>query len=587
MSILEDKVSLSSIEPKSIITSNNIGEEIIKSSETGLVNSIIDSNLALVPKLIINDYTKGEKVLTEIINGLNKCKEFFISVAFITYSGLLPLLETLEKLNKNGIKGKILTTNYLNFSEPKALKKLLSFSNIQVKMYSKENFHTKGYIFKNKNHYKVIVGSSNLTQTALTKNKEWNLKISSLKEGALTKEIISEFNNLWIDAQDLTLSWLEIYEDIYIKQREYTRKTKVPSIKQYKLIPNRMQVAAIESLNELRKKGKDKALLISSTGTGKTYLSAFELRKYNPKKALFIVHREQIARQALESYKDVFGDTKTMGILSGNSKDINREIIFSTIQTLSKDDILYNFKKDEFDYIVIDEVHKAGANSYQKVVNYFMPKFLLGMTATPERNDDFDIFKMFDNNIAYEIRLQQALEEDLLCPFHYFGISDVTVDGTELNDNSDFRFLVAEERVNHIIDKINFYGYCGDRVKGLIFCSSKKEAKKLSNIFNNRGYKTVALTGEDSQEVREDAIKRLEQDEIDNSLDYIFTVDIFNEGVDIPSINQIVMLRPTQSAIIFVQQLGRGLRKSKFKEYVVIIDFVGSYNNNFLIPIAL
>ena len=350
---------------------------------------------------------------------------------------------------------------------------------------------------------------------------------------------------------------------------------------------NRMQVAAIESLNELRKKGKDKALLISSTGTGKTYLSAFELRKYNPKKALFIVHREQIARQALESYKDVFGDTKTMGILSGNSKDINREIIFSTIQTLSKDDILYNFKKDEFDYIVIDEVHKAGANSYQKVVNYFMPKFLLGMTATPERNDDFDIFKMFDNNIAYEIRLQQALEEDLLCPFHYFGISDVTVDGTELNDNSDFRFLVAEERVNHIIDKINFYGYCGDRVKGLIFCSSKKEAKKLSNIFNNRGYKTVALTGEDSQEVREDAIKRLEQDEIDNSLDYIFTVDIFNEGVDIPSINQIVMLRPTQSAIIFVQQLGRGLRKSKFKEYVVIIDFVGSYNNNFLIPIAL
>ena len=587
MSILEDKVSLSSIEPKSIITSNNIGEEIIKSSETGLVNSIIDSNLALVPKLIINDYTKGEKVLTEIINGLNKCKEFFISVAFITYSGLLPLLETLEKLNKNGIKGKILTTNYLNFSEPKALKKLLSFSIIQVKMYSKENFHTKGYIFKNKNHYKVIVGSSNLTQTALTKNKEWNLKISSLKEGALTKEIISEFNNLWIDAQDLTLSWLEIYEDIYIKQREYTRKTKVPSIKQYKLIPNRMQVAAIESLNELRKKGKDKALLISSTGTGKTYLSAFELRKYNPKKALFIVHREQIARQALESYKDVFGDTKTMGILSGNSKDINREIIFSTIQTLSKDDILYNFKKDEFDYIVIDEVHKAGANSYQKVVNYFMPKFLLGMTATPERNDDFDIFKMFDNNIAYEIRLQQALEEDLLCPFHYFGISDVTVDGTELNDNSDFRFLVAEERVNHIIDKINFYGYCGDRVKGLIFCSSKKEAKKLSNIFNNRGYKTVALTGEDSQEVREDAIKRLEQDEIDNSLDYIFTVDIFNEGVDIPSINQIVMLRPTQSAIIFVQQLGRGLRKSKFKEYVVIIDFVGSYNNNFLIPIAL
>ncbi|MGM9979116.1 MAG: DUF3427 domain-containing protein [Clostridium sp.] len=587
MSILKEKISLNGIEPKSIINSNNIGDEIIKSSETGLINSMIDSNLALIPKLITNDYSKGEKVLTEIITNLNKCEEFFISVAFITGSGLAPLLPTLEKLNKKGVKGKILTTDYLNFSEPKALKKLLSFSNIQVKVYSKENFHTKGYIFKNKNHYKVIVGSSNLTQTALTKNKEWNLKISSLEEGALTEEIISEFNNLWIDAQILTLNWLETYENIYKKQREYASKTKVLRIKQYELKPNKMQVSAIENLNELRKSGKNKALLISSTGTGKTYLSAFELSNYKPEKALFIVHREQIARQALESYKDVFGDTKTMGILSGNSKDFNKEIIFSTIQTLSKDDVLYSFKKEEFDYIVIDEVHKAGANSYQKVVNYFTPKFLLGMTATPERNDNFDIFKMFDNNIAYEIRLQQALEEDLLCPFHYFGISDITIDGIELGDNSDFRFLVAEERVNHIIDKIEFYGYCGDRVKGLIFCSNKKEARELSNIFNSRGYKTVALTGEDSQEVRENAIKRLEQDEIDNSLDYIFTVDIFNEGVDIPSINQIIMLRPTQSAIIFVQQLGRGLRKSKFKEYVVIIDFVGNYNNNFLIPIAL
>ena len=543
--------------------------------------------MALTPKLIINDYSKGDKVLSEIINEFNKCKEFFISVAFITYSGLLPLLQTLEKLNKKGVKGKILTTDYLNFSEPKALKKLLSFPNIEVKVYSKENFHTKGYIFKDEDNYKIIVGSSNLTQSALTQNKEWNLKISSLEEGALTEEIISEFNALWNDAQELTLDWLEIYEDIHKKQIEYTRKTKVPSIKQYKLRPNKMQVAAIENLNKLRENGENKGLLISATGTGKTYLSAFELRNYNPEKALFIVHREQIARQALESYKDVFGDTKTMGILSGNSKDFNKEIIFSTIQTLSKDDVLYSFKKDDFDYIVIDEVHKAGANSYQKVVNYFTPKFLLGMTATPERNDNFDIFKMFDNNIAYEIRLQQALEEDLLCPFHYFGIFDITVDGIELGDNSDFRFLVAEERVNHIIDKIKFYGYCGDRVKGLIFCSNKKEARELSNIFNNRGYKTVALTGEDSQEVRENAIKRLEQDEIYNSLDYIFTVDIFNEGVDIPSINQIIMLRPTKSAIIFVQQLGRGLRKSKFKEYVVIIDFVGNYNNNFLIPIAL
>lgn len=591
MSILKSnnlKDSLSSLNVKSIKENNlTLKEELLKASETGLINSRVDSNLALTPKLIINDYSKGSKVLNEIIYELNKCEEFFISVAFITNSGILPLLETLKTLNKKGIKGKILTTDYLNFSEPKALKKLLEFSNIEVRVYNKENFHTKGYIFKHSNHYKLIVGSSNLTQTALTKNKEWNLKVSSLEEGLLTENVVCEFNTLWNDANDLTLDWINTYENIYRKQLEYTKKTTIPSIAQYKLRPNKMQVAAIESLNKLRESGEHKGLLISATGTGKTYLSAFELRNYNPKKALFVVHREQIARQALESYKNVFGDTKSMGILSGNSKDLNKEIIFSTIQTLSKDKILNSFSNDEFDYIIIDEVHKAGANTYQKIVNYFNPDFLLGMTATPERSDDFDIFKMFNYNIAYEIRLKQALEEDLLCPFHYFAISDITVDGAQLNEKSDFKFLVAHERINYIIDTINFYGYCGDRVKGLVFCSNKNEAITLSNIFNSRGYNTVALTGDNTQEERNTAIEKLEQDEKNNSLDYIFTVDIFNEGVDIPSVNQVVMLRPTESSIVFIQQLGRGLRKNKSKEYVVIIDFVGNYDKNFLIPIAL
>ena len=578
-----------SINFKDIDTNDNsiTKEEILKASETGLVNSLIDSNLALIPKLIVNDYSKGSKVLNEIISELTKCKEFLISVAFITSSGITPLLETLKYLNKKGVKGKILTTDYLNFSEPKALRKLLEFSNIEIKLYSKENFHTKGYIFKYEDHYKLIVGSSNLTQTALTKNKEWNLKISSLEEGSLTENVIDEFDKLWSEADNLTLEWIETYEDIYRKQIEYARKSTVPRLAQYKLKPNKMQIAAINGLNQIRKNGADKALLISATGTGKTYLSAFELRNYNPKKALFIVHREQIAKQALNSFRNVFGDTRSMGILSGNRRDIDKDFIFCTIQTLSKYEVFQSFDEDKFDYIIIDEVHKAGANSYQRIVDYFKPKFLLGMTATPERSDDFDIFKMFNYNIAYEIRLQQALEEDLLCPFHYFGISDINVNGIELEEKSDFRHLISEERVTHIIDKINFYGYSGERVKGLIFCSDKKEAFELSNIFNARGYKTVTLTGDNSQSEREVAIQRLEQDEISNCLDYIFTVDIFNEGVDIPAVNQVVMLRPTKSAIIFVQQLGRGLRKNKFKEYVVIIDFIGNYNSNFLIPIAL
>ncbi|EPY2272100.1 DUF3427 domain-containing protein [Clostridium sporogenes] len=584
MVTITDNIEFKSIEN---VNDNLIKNEILKANETGFINKLIDSNIALTPKLIVNDYSKGSKVLSEIISELNKCEEFFISVAFITNSGILPLLETLKVLNKKGVKGKIITTDYLNFSEPKALKKLLEFPNIEMKLYSKENFHTKGYIFRYKDHYKLIVGSSNLTQTALTKNKEWNLKVSSLEEGSLTGGVISEFNQLWNDADELTIKWIETYEHIYRKQLEFARKSKVPRLDQYKLKPNKMQVEAIQGLERLRENGQDTGLLISATGTGKTYLSAFELRNYNPKRALFIVHREQIAKQALNSFRNVFGDTRSMGILSGTSKDVDKDFIFCTIQTLSKDEVLQSFGKNKFDYIIIDEVHKAGANSYQKIVNYFNPKFLLGMTATPERSDDFDIFKMFNYNIAYEIRLQQALEEELLCPFHYFGVSDVTIDGIELDDKTDFKYLVAEERVKHIIDKINFYGYCGERVKGLIFCSDKKEAKELSDIFNKKGYKTVALTGESSQEEREKAIERLEQDETLNSLDYIFTVDIFNEGVDIPSVNQVVMLRPTKSSIIFVQQLGRGLRKNKFKEYVVIIDFVGNYNSNFLIPIAL
>ncbi|GLC31685.1 hypothetical protein bsdE14_30950 [Clostridium omnivorum] len=305
-----------------------ITSDILKASKTGLINNLIDSNLALRPKLIINDFNKGSKVLSDIVGELSKCSEFMISVAFITSSGVLPLLETLKNLERKGVQGKILTTDYLTFSEPKALKKLLEFSNIKVKLYSKDNFHTKGYIFKHNDYYKLIVGSSNLTQTALTKNKEWNIEVSSLEEGSLTEEVLNEFQSMWQEADDLTLEWIKTYEEIYSKQREYTRKSKVPRISQYTLKPNKMQVSAIQALENIRKKGCNKALIISATGTGKTYLSAFDLRNYNPERALFIVHREQIAKQALNSYKNVFGDTRSMGILSGSFKKLIKILFF-------------------------------------------------------------------------------------------------------------------------------------------------------------------------------------------------------------------------------------------------------------------
>jgi len=326
---------------------------------------------------------------------------------------------------------------------------------------------------------------------------------------------------------------------------------------------------------------------LTRAGTGKTYLSAFDVRNVNPKKMLFLVHREQILLQAEESFKDVLGEGINTGFLTGTSKQIDADYLFSTVHMLAKDDIRMQFSPEHFDYIIIDETHRAGAGGYQKILEYFKPRFLLGMTATPERTDGFDIYQLFDHNIAYEIRLQQAMEEDMLCPFHYFGISELTIDGIEIDDTTEFRYLTSDIRVDYIIEKINFYGHSGNRVKGLIFCSRKEEARELSRAFNERGYQTAALSGDDSQGIREKSIEMLEQEDRENGLDYIFTVDIFNEGVDIPCVNQVVMLRPTQSSIIFIQQLGRGLRKQEDKEYVVVIDFIGNYQKNFLIPIAL
>ncbi len=288
----------------------------------------------------------------------------------------------------------------------------------------------------------------------------------------------------------------------------------------------------------------------------------------------------------MNAYKRVLGNNIECSILSGSNKG-NSKYTFATIQTLSKDNVLNSFDKEEFDYIVFDEVHRIAADSYKKVYNYFNPKFLLGMTATPERTDGADIYQLFEYNIAYEIRLQEAMKEELICPFHYYGVTDLVVNGLTIEDNTDFNKLVSNERIKHILDKIKFYGYSGNRVKGLVFVSRKEEAISLSKSFNELGYRTRALSGSNSQQERSDAVSLLEQESYEGGLDYIFTVDIFNEGIDIPAVNQVVMLRPTQSSIIFIQQLGRGLRKYNDKEHVVVIDFIGNYTNNFLIPIAL
>lgn len=557
---------------------------------TAFLDKNISSNVLYRPQFISNDYKNGRKVLSTIEDELLHCDSFLISVAFITMGGITPLLQTLRTLEDKGIKGKILTTDYLAFSDPKALDKLATFSNIELKMYlvpdSKNGFHTKGYIFQSNEIYKILIGSSNMTNTALTTNREWNTKIVSTKSGEFVSEMLDEFEELWNHPNTYSYNaFIGAYRVHYEEYKKVKQKEEI-KLPSKQLIPNSMQQAFISSLRNIRNSNESKALLISATGTGKTYASAFALQDQNPKKALFLVHREQIAKQALQSYKNVFKDTKTFGLLSGNSKDTNVDYLFATMQTMSKKEVYSSFAPDTFDTIIIDEAHRIGAKSYQEIMEYFKPKFWLGMSASPERTDDFDVYAAFDHNIAYEIRLQQALEENLLCPFHYFGITDFLTDGNE-TDFTDFNYLTSNQRVDYIIKQTNYYGYSGERVKGLMFCSSKKEAAALSERLNLRGYRTIALSGEDSQEKREDAIDRLVSDTRSDYLQYILTVDIFNEGVDIPEINQVVLLRPTQSPIVFVQQLGRGLRKAQDKEYVVILDFIGNYKNNFMIPIAL
>jgi superfamily II DNA or RNA helicase/HKD family nuclease/SOS-response transcriptional repressor LexA len=568
---------------------DNLNEIFNSSLQTGYVDKNILSNIAYQPELLVNQKNPPKKVLTSLLHELENCNEFYISVAFLTTSGVATIINKLKELENRKIKGEILVSQYLNFTQPEALKRLSQFKNIDLRIAITGNAHAKGYIFKNKEHYNLIIGSSNLTAQALSTNKEWNIKVSALDESGLVEKVLNEFKADFEKATPVTKEYILSYEEIYLKQFILNKNHNFDTIidDQTIVTPNTMQVEALSNLKKLRDDKKNKALIISATGTGKTYLSAFDAKEFNPKKLLFVVHRLRIAKDSLKTFKKVFGKNKTMGLYSGDNRELDCDFIFSTIQTISKLSHLENFTKNHFDYIIIDETHRSGADSYLRLIEYFEPKFLLGMTATPERTDGNDIFKLFDYNIAYEIRLNRAMEEEMLSPFHYYGVTDLLIDNNEIDNKADFNLLISNERIDRIIEQAKFYGSDNGITRGLVFCSKKNEAKELSALLNLRGYRTVALTGDSSEEERAKSIEKLESDDFNEKIDYIFTVDIFNEGIDIPKINQIIMLRPTESAIIFIQQLGRGLRKIDGKSYVTVIDFIGNYENNYLIPIAL
>jgi len=560
----------------------------------GLILAKEDISNTYQPQLVVNDLKKGRKTLEYLLENLSTCRKFRFAVAFITRSGVACLHQTLKDLAEKSITGEILVSRYLSFSDPYAIKLLQSFGNIEIKFISAPNYHGKTYIFDFDEFSRLLIGSSNLTQDALGKNTEINFSTSISRNSNLYLNL-NEYMKYWSNSAEVITdpvwktyleSWSLVREMNKNNDKKFTELNNLPS-NTITIQPNLMQIEALQNLREIRNKGLDKSLVISATGTGKTVLSALDVKQTNSKRLLFVVHRLNIAKKAISEFKRVFGNSKTMGLYSSSEElNISADFIFSTVQTINSEYHLSKFNPKDFDYIIIDETHRAGAATYRKVIDYFKPKFLLGMTATPERTDGFDIFSLFNHSIAYEIRLQKALEVDLLIPFHYFGVSDLRIDGQTIDDKSEFNKLVNEDRVKHILSTLREYGCDNGIPRGLVFCSRIDEAKQLASIFTSNGLKSQALTGTDSEEERELAIQHLE-DNGESKLYYLFTVDIFNEGVDIPMINQVVMLRATSSSIIFVQQLGRGLRKANGKEYLTVIDFIGNYENNYMIPIAL
>lgn len=598
-----------------------------------VLSSLVENNANAAgrfsPRLIANQpggQTMGDALAEEIAGS----DSFDMSVAFVSAGAVQSLLQDFRdhSSHSGAAPSHIITSTKNHFNDPRAFWQLLHLqrtTGVDVRIWQDpaptasaaggQPFHPKGYVFSHRTagdqrYVNLYVGSSNLTSLALTKQREWNLRVSSLDSGALVDEVRHELDAQLADSTPLTEEWIRQYEEDFRKYAP-ARKELLAAEQQRPIEPNAMQREALAALRGLRAEGKRRAIIISATGTGKTYLSAFDVKQCHPRRMLYVVHQQQILQRAKESYGKVLGcPDSDLGLLTGNRKEGDRKYVFATVQTLAQPDVLSRFAPDEFDYVLLDEVHHAGASQYRKVIDRFSgARFMLGMTATPERTDGINIFELFDYNVAYEIRLQKALDEDMLCPFHYYGISEYLgsendadgsperldmADGTNCASGRQLRYemqhLASEERVAYIVKKIEEYGEFNVPVTGLVFCSRVDEARELSRLFNRqfnqqaeRPYRTAAITGSDSEATRNELIRQLTCGE----LDYLFTVDMFNEGIDIPPINQIIMLRNTESSIVFTQQLGRGLRKFADKDSCTVLDFIGNYQNNFLIPVAL
>lgn len=534
----------------------------------------------------------------------NQAKKVDIIVSFLMESGVKLIVEELKLLKKRQIPIRILTGNYLNITQPSALyliKDLLGDS-VDLRFFNDPNrsFHAKSYFFEYDNGKEMYIGSSNLSKSAWTNGVEWNFKITQ-------KEHPEDYNYYYQTFEDLfynhsiiiTDSELDFYSKNWKKNKIHQTiplvvneniEASEPITSNYVELfePRGAQIEALYHLKKTREDGFKKGLVVAATGIGKTYLAAFDSREF--KRVLFVAHRDEILKQAGRSFKNV-RHLNEVGYFNANQKDTQKDIIFASVQSLGKKEVLDSgiFEPDSFDYIVIDEFHHAVAKNYQNIIEFFTPKFLLGLTATPYRLDNKDVLALCDYNVVYEAPLKKAINQGWLVPFRYYGIYDETVDYTAIPiNNGKYQNKSLEEalsihrRGQLILD--NYLKYNSKQAMG--FCSSKTHADFMSEFFNEHGIKACAVySGANGKYTldRSTAISKL----IKGDMQVIFSIDMFNEGLDIPSIDTIMLLRPTESPTIFLQQLGRGLRKHSQKNYLNVLDFIGNYKKANLTPFLL
>lgn len=548
-----------------------------------------------------------ENVQKHIIEGIHTASTIYILTSFVMKSGVELLRPYLIAAAKRGADIKICTGDYLFVTQPEALRRLLfpEFENVEVRLWQSNgtSFHPKAYLFNNASDGTLIVGSSNLSRSALSSGIEWNLVMEKDLEPDTFDDAVDRFLKIFYDEQTVAVNeeiikkYTQRYED-YHKQNPNLATTwakqeeielmlpmeeaeSVPEVVmdpkaeyEAKIVPRFAQKTALEALYHTMEEEYDKAMIVMATGLGKTYLAAFFAREF--KRVLFIAHREELLFQAKKSFQQVMPE-RNYGIYNGKIKEAQTDSVFASIYTLSMKEHLQIFPPDYFDLVIVDEFHHAAAKSYQRVLDYFDPAFLLGITATPDRMDGKDVYAICDGNVAFQMHFIEAIQRGWLSPFHYYGIYDNTDYSqlTWLGTKYDQAELLAAQLQESKAEQILKAWLKHKQSRTIGFCSSIKQAQFLSHYFNQNGFQTISLHSKSKDISRESAIQKLDRGE----LDVIFTVDLFNEGVDIPSVDTLLFARPTESLTVFTQQVGRGLRLYRGKSSCTIIDLIGNYRN--------